>query len=468
VRTLGQRVATNTIFQLAGKAAVLAIAAASIVVLTRYLGPSDYGRYALALSFMQLFGVLADAGVTTIVVRELSREPRRGDELMANALTLRLLLALATIALAGLVSLLLPYEPDVRAAILLAGIPLLFGALNSAITALLQAELRMGRAAVADVIGRLAAFGAVLLVVALDLGFHAAIGAAGVGAAVTLLTTWTLVRPLARVRMAAAPEVWRPLLRASLPVGLALALNEAYVRADTVIISIYRDFDEVGLYSLAYRILELSTLLGAAFLTSIFPVMARRARDGRLRESVQVAWDVFLIAGAALAACGAVLAPEVVRVAGGDDFAGAADPLRVLLAAGAVAFVNGVIGYALIAVDRQRRALWLNATGLGVNVALNLVLVPPYGIVAAAVVTLFSELLVLAGGLWLAHRHLGFLPNARVLPAALAAAGVTAGVLALLPDTLALLLPVTALLYPALVLALSPRARGLVTAGLGR
>ena len=172
---------------------------------------------------------------------------------MANGLTLRLLLALATIALAGLVSLLLPYEPDVRAAILLAGIPLLFGALNSAITAVLQAELRMGRAGVADVIGRLAAFGGVLLVVALGLGFHAAILAAGAGAAVTLFTTWVLVRPVMRVRIAAAPELWRALLRASLPVGLALALNEAYVRADSVIISIYRDFDEVGLYSLAYR-----------------------------------------------------------------------------------------------------------------------------------------------------------------------------------------------------------------------
>ena len=75
MRTLGQRVATNTILQLAAKSAVLVIAAVSVAVLTRYLGPADYGRYALALSFMQLFGVLADAGLTTIVVREISREP---------------------------------------------------------------------------------------------------------------------------------------------------------------------------------------------------------------------------------------------------------------------------------------------------------------------------------------------------------------------------------------------------------
>jgi O-antigen/teichoic acid export membrane protein len=136
--------------------------------------------------------------------------------------------------------------------------------------------------------------------------------------------------------------------------------------------------------------------------------------------------------------------------------------------ASAIAFVNGVIGYTLIAVDRQRNALWLNATGLAVNVALNLVLVPAYGIVAAAVVTLFSELLVLAGSLWLARRHLGFVPGAGVVPAALVAAGATAGVLLVLPDTLALLVPVGALLYGGLVYALSPRARELAAAGLGR
>jgi O-antigen/teichoic acid export membrane protein len=197
-------------------------------------------------------------------------------------------------------------------------------------------------------------------------------------------------------------------------------------------------------------------------------VIARDAREGRLRETVQVAWDVFVIAGAALAACGAAVAPELVRVAGGADFADAAEPLRWLLAAGAIAFVNGVIGYTLIAVDRQRNALWLNATGLLVNVALNLVLVPAYGIVAAAVVTLFSELLVLAGSLWLARRYLGFVPGAGVVPAALVAAGATAGVLLVLPDTLALLLPVGALLYGGLVFALSPRARALAATGLGR
>ena len=54
---------------------MLLIGAVSIAVLTRYLGPDDYGRYTLALMYMQLFGVLADVGLYTTVVRDISKEP---------------------------------------------------------------------------------------------------------------------------------------------------------------------------------------------------------------------------------------------------------------------------------------------------------------------------------------------------------------------------------------------------------
>ena len=156
-----RRVASNTAVQVAGKGVVLAIGFVSIAVLTRYLGPGDYGRYTLALTYMQLFGVLADVGLFTIVVRDISREPARTEELVGNTLTLRLVLALGVIALAAALSLLLPYEPDVRVAIAIAGLPLLFGMLGTTFLAVLQARLRMGRAVAADIAGRAVGLGLV-------------------------------------------------------------------------------------------------------------------------------------------------------------------------------------------------------------------------------------------------------------------------------------------------------------------
>ena len=160
-----RRVAASTLYGLAGRGTVLLLGLVSVAITTRYLGPDLYGRFALALSFVQLFGVLADAGLTTIVVRELAQKPERAASVLGSALALRSGLAIAAAAAAALAALLMPYPPDVRVAVLIAGVPLVLGLLNSAFVAVLQADLRAGRIAIADVAGRAAALAAVAVVV---------------------------------------------------------------------------------------------------------------------------------------------------------------------------------------------------------------------------------------------------------------------------------------------------------------
>jgi O-antigen/teichoic acid export membrane protein len=459
-------VASNTAVQVAGKVVMLGIGLVSIAVITRYLGPDDYGRYTLALTYMQLFAVLADVGLFTIVVRDISRDPSRTEELVGNTLTLRLLLSAAVIALAAAISLLLPYDPDVRTAIVLAGLPLLFGMLNSTFVTVLQSRLRMGRAVVGDVLGRAVGLGAVGLVAALDLGFYAVMGAAAAGALATAVTTMLLTRPLARVRFRADRATWRVLLRTALPLGLALAVNELYFRADTLIISLYEPYEQVGLYTLAYRMLELTLVFGTVFLTTTFPLLSQAVAsdEPRARRTIQLSADLFVVLGAPLVAGGLAVAPELVELAAGDDFEDAATPLRILLAAGALAWLNGVFGYALIAKERQMSALWLNLSALAFNVGLNLLLVPRYGIVVAAAVTVASEVLILAGSYVLMRRYFDFFPAPRTLVPALAAAAAMGGLLWLLRDLpLALLLPLGAAVYGAILWATSPASRELVT-----
>ena len=458
-------VASNTAVQVAGRGLMLAIGLVSIAVITRYLGPDDYGRYTLALTYMQLFAVLADVGLFTIVVRDISRDPSRTEELVGNTLTLRLVLSAVVIAVAAAISLLLPYDPDVRVAILLAGLPLLFGMLNSTFVTVLQSRLRMGRAVVGDVLGRAVALGAVALVAALDLGFYAVMGAAAAGALATAITTMLLTRPLARVRFRAEPAVWRGLLRTALPLGLALAVNELYFRADTLIISLYEPYEQVGLYTLAYRMLELALVFGTVFLTTTFPLLSQAVAndEARARRTIQLSTDVFVVLGAPLVAGGLAVAPEVVELAAGEEFGDAATPLRILLAAGALAWVNGVFGYALIAKERQMSALWLNLSALVFNVGLNLLLVPRYGIVVAAAVTVASEMLILAGSYVLMRRYFGFFPAPRTLVPALVAAVAMGGLLWVLRDApLAAVVPLGAAVYAGILWATSPASRELV------
>ena len=104
-------------------------------------------------------------------------------------------------------------------------------------------------------------------------------GAAGVGArgdAGADLGAGAAAAPRAPARRAGDDARAR---RAALPLGAALALNEAYFRADALIISLSRPFEELGLYTLAWRVSELTATLPAAFLVSVFPPLSGTARS---------------------------------------------------------------------------------------------------------------------------------------------------------------------------------------------
>jgi O-antigen/teichoic acid export membrane protein len=143
-----------------------------------------------------------------------------------------------------------------------------------------------------------------------------------------------------------------------------------------------------------------------------------------------------------------------VELVAGDGFGKAVDPLRILLFAGALASVSGLLGYALIAGGRQTSALRLAIVALVLNLALNFALVPSLGVDAAAAVALGSELVMVAGGLWLVRRELDLRPRFGIAWRVVVAAAVMAGLLALVPtDSLLVLLPLGIAIYAVVLYA---------------
>ena len=450
-------VARNTAAQAAGKVVVLAAGAVSIAITTRYLGTTDYGQFALALALLQSFGVLADAGLVTAVVREASRTPARIGDLVANALSIRLALAPLVVLLALGASTLAGYGSSVGEAVLVATVPFAMGIVSSTLAAVFQVRLQMGRAALADAAGRVASLGALAVVVATDLGFLAVVASAAVGAAVALAITVGFARRLVALRLAYDGALWRELVRLAVPLGLTLAIAELYFRADTFIVSLSRPASDVGLYALSYRIYELLAILPAIVMTSVFPLLSHHLAHDRAQaeRTLRATAGAFATLGVPVAIGGLEIAPQLAKLAGGEEFVAAADPLRLLLCAAALAYLSGLFGFALIAGDRQRDTLRLSLVALAVNLVLNAALVPSLGVTAAAAVALGTEALLLAGGWWLVRRRLRLRPAIPGLwRIALAAAVMAAAVWPLRERTPALTVPIGAVVYGAVLAAL--------------
>jgi O-antigen/teichoic acid export membrane protein len=425
---LGRRVAWNTGVQMGARIVTLAISFVSIVLLTRYLGVEGYGDFTAALVYVGLYFVFFDLGTYPLLVRQLSQGIAPARELIGKALMLRFGLSLlVTVAAAPLPFLLYPGEDreQLRVGIMIALPTIAIHAVANTIAAIFQAELKLDRLALAEIVSQLTLVLLIVALVATDQSFYAIMAATVVSAAVNAAVIFALGRRLVPISPSVDVPYWKRLFLDSLPLGLALVISTIYFRVDALLLSVLKDSDDVGIYGVAYRFFETATPFAYFLVASLFPLLSAAAATGD-RDSVlnlsQRAFDALSL-GAILVVAGIVAtAPGVVELVAGSDFERAATPLRIVIVGAGLTFLSTYLAYLLISVDRQRSVLWLSSATLLFNVVLNLALIPEYGYNAAACVATGSQAVLLAGSLWLAHRHTGFLPEVGV-----AARGLVAG-----------------------------------------
>jgi O-antigen/teichoic acid export membrane protein len=457
--TVARQVAWNTVSQTVARAGVLGLAVVTTSLLTRHLGVSSYGDYIIVSVYISLFAILFDWGISTMLAREL---PRVDDpqELVGKAIALRIVLSFPVAVLAAGLAFLFyggADEEQARNGILLALPTILSISLINTLSPIFQVRLRMDRVALAEIASQ--AFGAalIILLVFADRSFYELILATVVTAAAYAALVYVFSRPLMRFRLSFDPAVWRRLLRVSLPLGIAIVVGTIYFRADALILSLLKDSHDVGIYGVAYRFYEMTIPFPAFFLAPVFPLLSAAAVSvagpAEFLQLLQRSFDVLVIAAVFVVALSLPLAPELVDLVAGEEFADSAQPLRILMVGAALAFLASLFLFALIALDRQRRVLSLTLVALVVNLVLNFALIPSFSYTAAAIIATATQFVIVVGALLLVRRYSGFVPSLRVaLRAAAAGAGVLVA-LAFLPTPLAVSLVVGGLLYAVLLLA---------------
>ena len=154
--SLSRKIAHNTLVQMIGKIISTALGLFSLALITRYLGQEGFGDYTTIITYLTIFAVVADFGLTLVTVQMISPLKEKEDEsrILGNLFSFRLVSVLALIALAPLVLLVMPYSEAVKLGILLAAPYFIFPALIQVIIGLLQKKLSMDRAALAEVLSR--------------------------------------------------------------------------------------------------------------------------------------------------------------------------------------------------------------------------------------------------------------------------------------------------------------------------
>ena len=405
---------------LAGRLGGRGIQVVAEVILARLLGPAAFGLYTVGWSLLRVIGLLCPLGLNKGVIK-LGTDFWNRDAARFRGVLLESILGafLSGVAAGILVFLAAPFlaervfeKPETVRIIRVFALAFpLYSALQVAAAAT-RITHRIVYSALAEDLLQPASF-LVLFLLAYSLGggVLAAAAAAVVSFGLALALASVFVRQL-------FPSVIDPkhgivssrrsLVRFSLPASLAGMSLILILWIDRLILASHRPAEEVGIYQAVSQPAFLISVVLAAFNAIFAPMIAELARRGEMERidrlfKISTKWALYLEVPLFLVV---LLAPASV-IAGvyGSDYLPGVAPMMVLAAGQFVNTATGTVGFLLIMTGRQSHWMKISFAVLALDVALNLLLVPAFGMTGAAVATATSIGFLVLGGL-LSVRHL--------------------------------------------------------------
>ena len=444
--------------QVIGRIGNLALGVVVTLIVVRSLGKSGFGEWSTIFAVTQIATNFGELGLNQVAVSRAASDPPREAQWLGALVSLRLLLAIPTVLLALVgVALIAPTATIAVAGVLIAAT--ILANAPSAIGAVFQLRVRNDLTIAVMTLGSVLWTAGAIAVSLSSKSIDAFAAVFLATAVVTTAATIALALRLARVRLEVSRERWRALLRVGLGVGAAGILVTLYVKLDQVLVFQIAGSVQAGLYGAAYRVLDQIQFIPASVMTTLFPLIAAAypADRARVRGLLQITGEYLTMASLPAVAFAIVAAHPIVALLFGSEFAQAAPALPILMGAFVSISFGYLAGNMVVILELQRSFLRYAALGLALNASLNLLLIPSYGFLAAAWITLATEVLVMSLTMRAVLRRLDLTPRFGRLLRTLAAAAAMGAVTWLAREAgtpLYGLVLVAALSYPALLFAL--------------
>ncbi len=398
----------SAVYGLAGLASRIA-SVLLLPFLTRALDTDGYGRIETMVALVALLVPLLRAGVATAFFRFYFEQPAgtTRDDVVRTSFWFTVVGATVGLA-AGLAAAPLLAESLlggaehaglVRVAFVLLAVQILYEQL----TALYRVEDR----SIAFVVASLANLGVtvvatLLAVFTFDGGATGALIGNATGTAVVLVVL------IVNRRAALAPRLDRTLIREMnrfglplLPAGLAIWAIDF---SDRLLLARLTDQDEVGLYAVGVKVASAMVLVQLAFRTA-WPTFAYGlAESAESRRTLATVLTATVTGGCGLALTLGLLAPWLVDLLAAPAFADSEAVVAPLAFAGVLLVAYTTLSIAASRAGETARYWRVAAWGAAVNLGLNVVLIPAYGMEGAAAATVAAYLVLVVGMARLAQR----------------------------------------------------------------
>ncbi|HEY1037142.1 MAG TPA: flippase [Candidatus Paceibacterota bacterium] len=365
--------------------------------MVRYLGPENYGQLSYAISFVGIFSILATLGIDTVLYRDLVKHPRQVNEYMGSALGLKLMAGVAAtlLAIGGAIAL---SPKDISFyLIVIISLTYIFNSFN-----IIAYEFQSH---VQQKYPSLIALATTVILNALKVAvFYFDKGIIYLSFILLLESLlYASLYIIFRQKKYGSILAWKfdrriavSILKDSWPLLLTSVFAVIYTRIDQVMIKNMLDSESVGLYDAAVRLAEVWNFIPGIIASSLFPaiVNAKRTSTATYKKRVLALSGSLIGLATVVAIPVSLLSGFIINLAYGPEYAASAGVLSIYTWASVCMASSLAMHYFLINENRKGVLFCSSLLAMVVNIALNLYMIPAYGINGAAVATLISYTLL--------------------------------------------------------------------------
>lgn len=389
-----------------------------VINIARILGATEYGKFAFALSFVSLFFIFSDFGLTSITTREFSKNKEREKEYPA-VFSLKILLSLTALILIIVSSFFVTVDPLIKRVIWVLAIYITISSFAEIVYAIIRARKKMEYEGMAKIIQSILITGIGIFIVKnlpsvenLSIGY---LISSVIFLVVLLLFFHFKILP---IKFSLQKSIWKEFLCASWPIGISLILAAIPTTAGVIIMGKMNLLSEVGWYTAARKIISVLVIPAALISQSFFPIVCRAAAESK--EKLQKAWNYQIlfkiIVLIPLAITALLFSHQIINLIYGQGFAPSALVLQILITNCMFIYINSNFSQILIIANKQKKIALIYLCSAIINIFLNLVLIPYLGLYGAAISLALTSLLNFLLFFLLVKKFTSIKPFSLVLP----------------------------------------------------
>lgn len=389
------RLAKNTTYLTVASIGQKIVAFVYFALIARIVGVEWTGTYFLALSVVVMIGVLADFGLTPVLVREIAKNPERKQSLLSSVLGIKVVFSIIAAIVVVIVANAFGYDETTRLLMYVAIAVMILDTIHLTLYGAFRGLHILKYESIGIFVG---------MVITMLVGVASLLIEPNLTILIVALicgSTWNVLyvgnrlvsRGIRPWKLSWSSSTTKKLLGIALPFALAAIFVKIYSTVDTMLLAHYIDEAAVGLYSIAYKLTYAFQFLPLAFVAALYPafssLISKKDSRGLMKTFEQSMWYMLIIAVPVVLGLFST-ADLVVPLVYGSDFIGSILPLQALVFVLLFIFADYPLGSLLNADDRQVTKTVIVGLTMVVNIIANLVLIPMYGVLGASIAALIS------------------------------------------------------------------------------